>query len=106
MKAGLPQFTAVALYALPSFFDCLQQLCQLPEWARDWGPHTIASKKRCSLDMLSADLQLKTLLSEEEIIQEAKGCILECLVILEKQLQFKSASSGGRIPEFKFWPDH
>lgn len=56
--------------------------------------------------MLSADLQLKALLPEEEIIQEAKGCILECLVILEKQLQFKSASSGARIPEFKFWPDH
>lgn len=74
------------------------KVSQLPELARDWGPHTIASKKRCSLGMLSANLQLKTLLPEEEIIQEAKGCILECLGILERQLQFKSASSGARIP--------
>lgn len=37
------------------------KVSQLPESARDWGPHTIAFKKRCSLGMLSADLQLKTL---------------------------------------------
>lgn len=51
-------------------------------------------------------LQLKTSLPEEQIIQEAKGYIPECLVILERWLQIKSAGSGVNIPEFKSWPGH
>lgn len=49
---------------------------------------------------------MKTLLPEEQNIEEAKGHIPECLVILERWLQIKSAGSGAKIPEFKSWPGH
>lgn len=51
-------------------------------------------------------LLLKSSPPEEETIQEAKACILECLVILERWLQSKNAGSRARIPEFKSSSGH
>ena len=75
------------------------QFSQLPEWARDRGPNTIAAEK--ANVAWECYRLLKTLPLEEEITQEAKEYILGCLITLERLLQIKNASSRARIPEFK-----